>query len=220
MTKQDYIQSQLALGKTITEIINEQPTELVQGSLLKSHYQEIKTVLCAGLREHIDEFVPANQEQKSALYSLRETFTEEYLSDNDFKVNFNVPEVMGLFRKCVECGALPKAFADRLIELAKYKRPVYNIERDDFLGEWNVLDIESKATVMTFRLKTRTPEPTKIIIQSQDVYPDGSVSDWYDNTVRYGIQIIREYRIELSHGGYPRKLRWRSEYVLDVDVSE
>lgn len=129
MTKNEYLESQR--GKSYTTIVIEQPKEAVQGSLLKQHYQEIKTILASGLRMHLETFEADTPEKLAALYALKETFDPQYLADADFKVNFNVPEIYAQYQFCISTGALPQHFADKLIALAQYERPVHNITKSD-----------------------------------------------------------------------------------------
>lgn len=129
MTKYEYLESQR--GNTYTDIVTNQPMEIVQGSLLKEHYQEIKTVLASGLRMHLETFVADDPNKLATLYALKETFDPQYLADPDFKVNFNVPEVFQQYQMCIATGALPEHFANRLLDLAKYKKSVHNISKAD-----------------------------------------------------------------------------------------
>lgn len=218
MNKAEYIASQVALGKTHSQIIAEQPTETVQGSLLAKHYHEIKTILASGLRLHINTFNADTVEKAAALAAVNETFTEQFLASADFKVNFNVEAVFNQFQFCIQVGALPKVFADQLINLAKYEKPIYSITSDDFIGEWQELPA-SDSRELTLKLNAKAPEQTHVLVQAQDQYADGSKSDWYHATALHGIELVRVYKSQLPHNGYARKIRWRCEYVLDCEVS-
>jgi hypothetical protein len=220
MTKNEYLESQR--GKTYTEIVAKQPRETVQGSLLKLHYQEIKTVLAAGLRLHLNIFVADTIEKQSALTALNETFDPDYLANDDFKVNFNVDEVMDHYQRCIDVGALPQVFATRLIDLAKYERPALNVSREDcaayFGGNiWNEIDA-TEARLLKVRLLTATPEPTLIVVQMKENYGDGE-SDWVHATTLRDIGAVRQYVAELPYHGFSRRLRWRCEYAIAPVVS-
>jgi hypothetical protein len=219
MTLEQYLESQR--GKTYTQIIAEQPMETVQGSLLKQHYQEIKTILAAGLQLHLDTFVADTQDKQAALTALRVTFEPEYLADPDFKVNFNVAEVMDQYLFCIAVGALPQQFADRLIDQAKYARPIHNITRQtcaDYFGtDWQVLPA-TDARNLIVRLTAAPLEPTYIQVEMRDVYAEGDYSDWYTCQTISGVFARREYKAALRHEGYPRQLRWRCEYPITVTV--
>lgn len=220
MTLEQYLESQR--GKTYTQIIAEQPMETVQGSLLKVHYQEIKTVLAAGLRHHLLNFVADSSVKQAALTALNETFDPVYLANEDFKVNFNVPEVMAQYDLCVAEGALPLVFANRLKDLAKYERPIFNITRDVcaayFGNGWQELPV-TEARQLIVRLTAQPPEQTYIQVQMRDVYPDETTSEWYTCQNVSGVFLVREYKAALRHEGYPRALRWRCEYPIAPTVT-
>ncbi len=213
MTKSEYIASQVLLGKTHSQIITEQPTEFVQGSLLSRHYHEIKTILASGLRLHINTFKADTVEKAAALTAVNETFTEQFLASADFKVNFNVEAVFNQFQFCIQTGALPKSFADQLINLAKYQKPIYSITKDDFQGEWREIPA-TDARQLSFKLNRKAPEQTYILIQWQD-----GAGDWYHATALHGVEAVKKYVAALPYDGEPRALRWRCEYVLDCTVS-
>lgn len=221
MTLAQYLESQR--GKTYTQIIAEQPTETVQGSLLKVHYQELKTILGAGgLRLHLDNFVADSPEKAFALSAVKETFTEQYMADADFKVNFTVPKVLDTFNATVALGVIPAAIAQELLDLAKYQRSVFNVTRDicaDYFGTgWLVLPA-TDALQLLVNLEAQPPEQTYIQVQMSDVYPDETTSAWYTCTSLSGLFDIRRYKAKLRHEGYPRLLRWRCEYPLTVTVT-
>jgi hypothetical protein len=213
----EYLESQR--GKTYTEIIENQPMVLVQGSLLKKHYQELKTILASGLRLHMKTFVADTAEKLAALTALEETFTEEYMADSDFKVNFTVPEVYNQYLFCIQTGALPQTYATALINLAKYEIPEFNITREvcaNFYGsQWKEFNTVNSSVV--FWLKKDAPEQTSFIIQHRDILPDGNLSDWRHSTAVHGVELIGEYQASLPVKA-GRSYRWRCEYLLDCEV--
>lgn len=213
--KEEYIKSQLALGKTHSQIIAEQPTELVQGSLLRSHYQEIKTILASGLRLHMRTFDANTPEKLAALVALEETFDPEYMASQDFKVNFNVPRVYAQYQFCIQTGALPQEFADELINLAKYNKSVYNITQEDFKGEFNYLPVRTSSELV-FKLNQSAPEPTAIIIESREVY-DSGYGEWRYNTSSY-VHKAGVYRVPIRNESGRQEVRWSCAYALDVEV--
>lgn len=171
MTKTEYLESKR--GLPYSQIVAEQPTEIVQGSLLKEHYQEIKTILANGLRLHLETFEANTPEKLIALYALKETFDPMYLADTDFKVNFALPEIYQKYLFCISTGALPQEFADQLINLSKYTRNQYNISLEDcaeYFGTANskietVAVNQSKAFKLV--LNSDLPEPTYASIYYQ-----------------------------------------------------
>lgn len=216
MNKIEYLESQR--GKTYSEIVEKQPLETVQGSLLKTHYQELKTILGAGgLRLHLNTFVADTPEKLFALTAVNETFTEQYMADSDFKVNFNVPAVLNTFDTVIALGVIPSEIGQQLKDLAKYKRPVYNITREDcanyFNPGWNEIE-ETAGQTFQLQLNSRPVESTHIIIQWQAV--DG---EWYHAQALHGLLAPVQYRAQLPYFGVSRKLRWRCEYALDATVT-
>lgn len=217
MTKDEYLESQR--GKTYTQIIAEQPMETVQGSLLKLHYQELKTILGAGgLRLHLQTFVADTPEKQFALSAANETFTEQYMADPDFKVNFTVQKVLDAFNATVALGVIPQEIGQELLDLAKYQRPVFGLTREDcaaYFGPAGWVEIaESSAQRINIQLDSKAPETTSIIVQWQD-----ASGDWYHATAVHGILAARVYQASLPYYGTPRKLRWKCEYMLDVAVT-
>lgn len=215
-SKSEYLESQR--GKTYSVIVAEQPMETVQGSLLKMHYQELKTILGAGgLRNHLKTFVADTLEKDFALDAVNETFTEQYMADPDFKVNFTVQKVFDTFNAVVALGVIPAGIAQQLLDLAKYQRPLHNITREDcaeyFGTGWNELP-ETNGQRLTLQLNTRTPEATHIVVQMQDLS-----GEWEHATALHGIQSAKPYSAPLPYHGQPRKVRWRCEYVLDGVVA-
>lgn len=217
-SKAEYLESQR--GKTYTQIIAEQPMETVQGSLLKLHYQEIKTILASGLRLHLNSFVADTEEKLAALTALNETFSEQYMADADFKVNFALPAIMGQYNFCVATGALPAAFGQQLLDLAKYQRPLLNVTRQDcadyFGTDWTVID-PTHNRAFTVTLTQPLPESASIIVQYQEIY-DGWESAWKHATAltvhEQGI-----YRADTPYNGYERRFQWRCEYALNGSVA-
>ncbi len=214
MTKQEYIESQR--GKTYTQIIEEQPMETVQGSLLKKHYQELKTILGAGgLRLHLNTFVADTPQKAFALTAVNETFTEEYMADEDFKVNFTVPAVLDTFNAVVALGVIPAEIGQQLKDLAKYKRPVFNITREDCANYFNPGWNELPAThdrAFTVDLLEDLPESASIIVQYKEVYPDRE-SAWRHAT-SLNVHQQGKYRADTPYNGYERRFQWRCEYAL------
>jgi hypothetical protein len=216
MNKIEYLESQR--GKTYSEIVEKQPLETVQGSLLKTHYQELKTILGAGgLRLHLNTFVADTPEKLFALTAVNETFTEQYMADSDFKVNFNVPAVLNTFDTVIALGVIPSEIGQQLKDLAKYKRPVYSITREDcanyFNPGWNEIE-ETSGQTFQLQLNTRPQEMTLIVVQMKDLG-----GEWEHATALHGIQSLKPYSTTLPYYGVPRKLRWRCEYLLDATVT-
>ena len=218
MQLNDYLESQR--GKTHTQIIAEQPMETVQGSLLKQHYQELKTILGAGgLRLHLNTFVADTPQKAFALTAVNETFTEQYMADEDFKVNFTVPAVLETFNQVVALGVIPAAIGTQLKDLAKYKRPVFNITREDCANYFNPGWHELPAThnrAFTVDLLEDLPEVVTIVVQYKENYGDRE-SAWRHAT-SLNVHQQGKYRADTPYNGYERRFQWRCEYALNGSV--
>lgn len=100
----------------------------------------------------------------------------------------------------------------QLIDVIKYFEPskINNV--------WFEL-LETSNKTIVFRIKENTPEQTSVIIQMQDLYEDGTFSEWYHATALHGLLVAKEYTTTLPYNGYPRKLRWMCNYQLNASVS-
>lgn len=226
MTKNEYLESQR--GKVYSQIVAEQPTEMVQGSLLKLHYQELKTILGAGgLRDHLDTFGVTNEFERKALSAVNETFTEQYMADADFKVNFTIPEIMAAFNQVVALGVIPEPIGQQLLNLAKYQRSVYNITILDCvqyfepeklnIGDWNVLTVTNKSRLF-FKLKTATPEIAAVRIETRQSHDGVHWSNW-ERTMPLIVQEAGNYYHNFPRSNLIQELRYRGEvFFIDSDV--
>lgn len=110
-------------------------------------------------------------------------------------------------------------------DMANKKRPFVAVTLPDVVaartaqldGEWHEID-ESSDRQFVVRLSAAPVETTYIVVQAQDQYGDG-VSAWYHATALHGIATVREYQAALPYNGYPRKLRWKCDYLLSSVVS-
>lgn len=117
-------------------------------------------------------------------------------------------------------------FRGTVYHLANRRRPFAGVTLADVVaaraiqldGQWHELDVTDGRTLLV-RLRAAAPEQTYIVVQAQDQYGNGTVSDWYHATAVHGLSVVREHPAPLPHNGYPRKLRWSCEYLLDVAVS-
>jgi hypothetical protein len=209
MTKQEYIDSQR--GKTITQIINDQPMIDVIGSIRGANLRNVVDVLAKGLQRRLD--LAPDSELRT---SLRVVFS--HLGLNDYQINLSIKVNADMLRAAVGAELVTPAEAAEFFALATYQRPQYAITREDFGGEWVELEPTDGRTLQ-LRLNARAPEQTHIVIQMRDTYPDGTESDWYHATALHGVELARVYRAALPHNGSARRIRWRCEYVLAADVS-
>lgn len=211
MTKQDYINSQLALGKTHSQIIAEQPTVKIIGSIRGDNLRNVVAILAGGLQYRLDN-APDSPVKTALLTAFR------YMSLPEYAINLSIKENADLLSDAVSVGLVDAKEKEQFFALATYEQPLHNITQADFVGAWHELSA-TDAGVLFVKLKARAPESTHILIESQDCYPDGTFSDWYHNTSLYGVELARTYRVELRHDGYKRKLRWSCPYDLSAEVA-
>lgn len=210
MTKTDYIAAQLKLGKTHSRIIAEQPTETVVGSIRGDNLRNVVAILAGGLQHRLDH-APDSELRTALLTAFK------YLALPDYAINLSLNENQDMLSYAVAMGLVTEAEQSVLYHLASYERPIYNITREDFQGEWHELPA-TDSRLFTLHLRTKAPEITHIVIQAKDQYGD-TESDWYHATALHGIELCRKYEAQLPFNGYARKLRWRCEYELDCEVS-
>lgn len=196
----------------------------IQGSQLKLLQSFIGGT---GLRNRLASATP---EQAAAAAAVTEAIQPAYLAREDsYSINLADPEVAQLLTDAVSAGILTASERAYLVQLATYQKPLWpQVTLRDVVGhfepslvnfgDWTELE-ETNGRSFTLRLISAAPEQTHIVIQMQDLYGEGEVSDWYHATALHGIECAREYRAPLPHNGYPRKLRWKCEYVLNARVA-
>lgn len=210
MTKTEYINSQLQLGKTHSQIIEGQPNEKVIGSIRGDNLRNVVAILASGLQYRLDK--AEDSELKTALLTAF-----RYMSLPNYAINLALTENQNMLSHAVATGLVTESEQNALYQLASYERPLYNITSEDFSGEWHELP-ETMSIWFILKLATKAPEMTHIVIQAKDNYGD-SESDWYHCTALHGIELAREYKAALPSNGYYHKLRWKCEYNLDCVVS-
>jgi hypothetical protein len=219
MTKIEYLEGQR--GKPYNQIISEQPVQTVQGSLMKAHYQELKTILGAGgLRLHLNTFVADTPEKMFALTAVNETFTEQYMADADFKVNFTVPAVLDAFNMVVSLGVIPQDKAQQLLDLAKYQKPEFDLTMRDVVayfepalldvGEWLLTGVVN-SNRLQLHTTAATPEPTMVLIQMSES-EDGVNWTEYKRVNHFNnVHQPDFYFRDIPNNGLQRRLRVRGE---------
>ena len=80
-------------------------------------------------------------------------------------------------------------------------------------GQWHEIP-ETQSARVNVKMLARVPEPVSIVVQWQD-----AVGDWYHATAIHGIEAARDYQASVPFYGTPRKLRWKCEYLLNVEVT-
>lgn len=212
MTKSEYLESQR--GKTYSVIVAEQPMEAVVGSIRGDNLRDVVAILAAGLQYRLDTMtLPA--EAEALRTALMTAF--KYLALPDYGINLALPENVGLLQAAVAVGLVTQEESDKFFQLASYQRPLHNITRDDcaeyFGTGWNELP-ETRGQRLTLQLNGRTPEPTHIVVQMQDLS-----GEWEHATALHGIQSAKPYSAPLPYYNQPRKVRWRCEYALNGAVA-
>ena len=218
VTKTEYLESKR--GQSYSDIIAQQPMETVQGSLLKKHYQELKTILGAGgLRLHLNTFVADTPEKMFALTAVNETFTEQYMADPDFKVNFTVQEVLDTFNAVVALGVIPTAISQELVDLAKYERPQYHITFKDCVAyfEANSLVVSPPVTIdvtgknrVLLNLTSATPELAAVRLEIRESH-DGQTWSHWNRITPIIVKDAGVYYHTIPSAPNQRELRWSGE---------
>lgn len=198
-------------------------TERVVGKIAYGNTLHLVSMLARGLRMRIDTCaIPALK------YAWQEALQPAYLSSPSYSINVALPEIRAMLDQGKTAGICTQAEYDFIVELASYDKVLFpdatmrdvvayfNPELIAPIDTWQPL-ATSNATVNIW-LKTKAPEPTHIVIQHQDVLPDGSLSDWRHSTAVHGIELVGEYQAAIpTKAG--RQYRWRCEYLLDCVVS-
>lgn len=124
-----------------------------------------------------------------------------------------------------ELAAKLQQFRTVMYDLANKKRPYATVKLADVVkareitldGQWHEIEANNNRQFV-IRVPEQPAETTYIVVQAQDQYGDGT-SDWYHATALHGIDAAREYVAQLPYNGYPRKLRWKCDYLLNAAVS-
>lgn len=211
MTKNEYIASQIAAGKTHSQIIADQPMVDVIGSIRGDNLRNVVAILASGLQYRLDTS-PDSPIRTALLTAFK------YLSLPDYAINLSEPANAALLDSALAEGLVTIQEKNLFIQLATYQKPLYDITKDDFLGTWFELG-ERPGNLLSFTLKTKAPEATYILIQSRDIFSDDARGDWSHNTALHGVEAARVYRIHVRNESGRQELRWRCEYSLNVEVA-
>ncbi len=212
MTKQAYLESQR--GKPYSEIVANQPKVNVVGAIFGENLRNVVAILAGGLQYRLDN-APDSELRTALLTGFR------YMTLPDYAFNLAATDVHDLLQKAVNAQLVTPDEYALFLQLATYEKPQFEITREDCADYFGGMDWQPLATsnsVVNIWLKTKAPESTHIVIQHQDVLPDGSLSDWRHSTAVHGIELVGEYQAAIpTKAG--RSYRWRCEYALDVVVS-
>lgn len=212
MTKFEYLESQR--GKTYSVIVAEQPTETAIGSIRGDNLRDVVDILAKGLQDRLDKMAlpEAVEPVRTALVVVF-----RYLTLANYQINLSIAENAALLQNAVSAGLVLQAEADKFVKLASYQKPLYGVTREDcaeyFGTDWNELP-ETDGSSLVLQLNSRTPEPTHVVVQVQDLS-----GEWEHVTALHGIQSAKGYFTTLPYYGQPRKVRWKCEYQLNGSVS-
>lgn len=209
VNKTEYLASRK--GELHSVIIATQPMINVIGSIRGADLRNVVAILASGLQHRLDN-APDSELRTALLTAFK------YLGLPDYAINLSIPENQALLAMSVAAGLVSEHERAQLFALATYQKPEYDITSADFMGEWHELPATSE-TLVKVRLKTKAPEQTHLSFEICDQYHDGTRSDWYHATALYGVELARIYTAHLPINGYPRKVRWRCEYDLEIEVS-
>lgn len=219
-------------SKARYELLTTQTLKLVD-RLLPDVVPEITEILGDGFRRRLNAFIPTDNplpldQQQQILDKLAVAFEPSWLNSDRFVIHLGLPEHRQALDAAVLIGIITVEWRDKFLKLATRDIPAWpNVTLRDVVeitepalldGTWHEIE---PTNLMTLRLQLRTaaPEQTYIVVQAQDQYDDGTVSDWYHATALHGITSARQYQAALPHNGYPRKLRWKCEYLLGGEVT-
>lgn len=212
-TKTEYLESQR--GKTYTEIVADQPVDGMIGSIRGENLRDVVAILAGGLQYRLENAAPS-------IYKTALQTAFRYMTLPDYAINLALPENAALLSGAVDLGLVTPAESNKFYELATYTRLLHNITRQDcvdyFGPAWAELE-ETEAHTLVVRLLQSMPEQSCIVVEIQDIYEDGTLSNWYYATALHGLTIPKEYTVRLPSNGYPRRLRWKCEYPLSGTVS-
>lgn len=195
------------------------------GAIRDANLRDVVSILASGLQYRLDTMaLPVEVEPlRTALLT-----GFKYMTLPDYAFNLAMPEVMGMLLAGVQVGLVTETEKDKFIGLATYKTAKYpELTLKDILAyfepaliddQWHELPVTDARTFVV-RLATALPEKSNIVIQMQDQYSESEASDWYHATALHGLNAVREYTAALPHNGYPRKLRYKCDYVLNAAVS-
>lgn len=212
VTKNEYLENQR--GKTYSEIVADQPTTPMVGSIRGPNLRNVVAILASGLQFRLDNSTP-----NEIVTALQTAF--KYLSLPDYAINLALPENQQLLSLAVNAGLVTTQERDQFFALATYNALTFEITRSDcieyFGPDWTLVS-ETDTKVIRYQLMQAAPEETYVVVQAQDIRPDNTLSDWYHATSLHGICAARDYLIPVPHNGFPRRFRLRGEYSLNSTV--
>lgn len=193
-------------------------TERVVGKIAYGNTLHLVSMLARGLRQRIESC------QSVALKNAwNEALQPAYLASPAYSINVALPEIRAMLDSGVAAGVCTQAEHDFIIELASYDKVLFpdatlkdvvshfNPELID--GTWHEI-APTDGRVFTLNLNARTPEPTYILIQMQDLS-----GEWEHATALHGIQSAKPYRCDLPYYGQSRAIRWSCAYALNGSVA-
>ena len=223
MTKNEYIASQLALGKTHSQIIAEQPMVDVVGSIRGDNLRNVVDILAKGLQDRIDEAEPSPI--RTALIVVF-----KYLGLDNYQINLSIQENAELLDGAVSIGLVTQSERAQFFALATYQRPlfesltIYDIVAVEspakvMLGDWQVLtDVNTTRLMLT--LHSDMPEPTLVRIEMRESHNGVDWTTWRRVSHFYDVQSAGVYYQFIPFNGLLREVRVRGEqYALDGAVA-
>ena len=214
MTLAEYLESKR--GLSYTQIIAEQPTVDTIGSITAEHVQEMTTILAEGLRLEVDSYIAT--EQTKQLYSaVKVALSAEHIYSPDFKINFSLPNIWGTFQLAVQAGIILQSSADKLVNLATYKKKTLNVTRQDcidyFGPDWTTPISIGSSRQIEITLHQDSIENTYLVFEMSR---DGV--NWTAAGSVHGLYKSGVYLGSIPPYGTSRLIRWRGEYDLDVTI--
>lgn len=223
VTKNEYIASQLALGKTHSQIIAEQPMVDVVGSIRGDNLRNVVAILAGGLQFRLDT-APESPIRTALLTAFK------YMMLPDYAINLSLPENAGLLENAVQVGLVSSDERAMFFALATYQRPlfesltIYDIVAVEspakvLLGDWQVLtDVNTTRLMLT--LHSDMPEPTLVRIEMRESHNGVDWTTWRRVSHFYDVQSAGVYYQQIPFNGLLREVRVRGEqYAFDGAVA-
>lgn len=218
MNKIEYIKSQR--GKTYTEIVNNQPTELRNAALLPEDSAKFTTLIAQSLGYDVQTFAPQNEAGRRAKIAVSTAIDPAFVNSPRFIIDFSDPAVVEQYDIAIGLGVISQGSADALRQLYRKHFPAYEITRFDCIDvlapAWSE-PIETGSSELIFTLAEDVPEPCTVSVRLSDVV-DGAPS-WYHATTMGVAPGRRRVRVPIPVSGFRVLASWRFEYDTPATVS-
>lgn len=217
MTKQEYLQSQIGLGKTITQIINDVPTTITRGSIDSRFVQEMTTALASGLQYDLDSFNPNGSPDLIKLHTaMKIAVSLQHIYSPEFKINFSLDYIWTMYQSAIAVGIISQNSANMLAQLYLYQKPDFELTREEVAAalygtDWNTLNPHDLNTIRVI-VEEELPENTTIRFEMREEFYQDAWFGWSHVNTLFNVKDVKMYKLAIPHNGVPREIRWKCEY--------